>query len=41
MALESTMTKQREAVIKKTQKAVTEKLENQYKIVFESIMKNI
>ena len=41
MALESTMTKQREAVIKKTQKAVTEKLENQYKVVFESIMKNI
>ena len=41
MALESTMTKQREAVIKKTQKAVTEKLESEYKTVFESIMKNM
>ena len=41
MALESTMTKQREAIIKKTQKAVTEKLESQYKTVFESIMQNM
>ena len=40
LALESTMSKQRESAIRKTKKAVTEKLEKEFKEVFESIMKS-
>lgn len=40
LALESTMSKQRQDAIRKTKKAVTEKLEAEYKTIFESILKN-
>lgn len=38
LAVESTMSKQRESAIRKTKKAVTEKLEGEFKAIFESIM---
>jgi len=38
LAIESTMSKQRESAIRKTKKAVTEKLESEFKGIFESIM---
>ena len=40
VALESKMSKQKEATVKATKKIVTEHLEKQYKQVFESIMKH-
>lgn len=40
LALESTMSKQRQDAIRKTKKAVTEKLESEYKTIFESILRN-
>lgn len=41
LAIESSMSKQRESAIRKTKKAVEEKLEREFKAVFESIMKNV
>lgn len=41
LALESKMTKQKEATVKATKKIVTEHLENEYKKVFESIFANL
>lgn len=41
LALESTMSKQRESAIRKTKKAVTEKLEKEFKTIFESLRKNM
>jgi hypothetical protein len=40
LALESKMSRQKEATVKATKKIVTEHLEKQYKTVFESIMKH-
>ena len=40
LAIESTMSKQRESAIKKTKKVVTEKLEGEFKSLFESISKS-
>jgi hypothetical protein len=40
VALESKMSKQKEATVKATKKIVTEHLEKEYKKVFESIMKH-
>ena len=40
VALESKMSKQKEATVKATKKSVTEHLEKQYQKVFESIMKH-
>ena len=41
LAIESTMSKQRESAIKKTKKVVTEKLEGEFKSLFESILAKV
>jgi len=41
LALESTMSKQRQDVIRKTKKAVEAKFEKEYSALFESIMDNV
>lgn len=41
LELESTMSNQRTATIKKTAKAVQKKMERQYQTVFESILNNM
>lgn len=41
LALESTMSKQRESAIRKTKKAVTAKLEKDFQQVFESVMQKV